>query len=180
MRNLKEFVLVIFSLCMLTIAILVILTSVDIINISGIMDSIISFISSNKIVVMSISMVITLFALVGIFGGNDKGEDLKSGLAIKHEAGTVYITKDTFESIVLNVTKSYASLRNVKVFVNISEAGASANIYAYIMPDTVVPTLTAKLQENIKDIVLKQTTVEIKEANIKIKGVFNENAAKKV
>jgi len=42
------------------------------------------------------------------------------------------------------------------------------------MPDTVVPTLTAKLQENIKDAVLKQTTVEIKEANIKIKGVYNQ------
>ena len=47
-----------------------------------------------------------------------------------------------------------------------------------ILPDTVVPTLTAKLQENIKASVLSQTTVEIKEANIKIKGVYVEQNKK--
>ena len=55
-----------------------------------------------------------------------------------------------------------------------SEEGLVANVYAMILPDTVVPTLTARLQENIKSSILKQTTVEIKEANIKIKGVYAE------
>ncbi|MEG1705628.1 MAG: alkaline shock response membrane anchor protein AmaP [Clostridia bacterium] len=172
MKSLKEFVLVIFSICILGLVTVVILSSVGVININQIINSSVLFINNNKIITMALSMVVTLFALIGIFGISEKGEDIKSGLAIKHEAGTVYITKDTFESIVLNVTRSYASLRNVKVSVNISELGAIANIYTYIMPDTVVPTLTAKLQENIKDAVLKQTTVEIKEANIKIKGVY--------
>jgi uncharacterized alkaline shock family protein YloU len=43
-----------------------------------------------------------------------------------------------------------------------------------ILPDTIVPTLSSKLQENIKSAVKKQTTVEIKEANVKIKGVYME------
>ena len=42
------------------------------------------------------------------------------------------------------------------------------------MPDTVVPTLSSKLQENIMQVVKKQTTIEIKEANVKIKGVYVE------
>ena len=57
---------------------------------------------------------------------------------------------------------------------NISEEGVKANVYAQILPDTVVPTLTEKLQENIKNTVKKQTTIEIKEANVRIKGVYIE------
>ena len=55
-----------------------------------------------------------------------------------------------------------------------TEEGVVANVFAMILPDTVVPTLTAKLQENIKSSIKKQTTVEIKEANIKIKGVYED------
>jgi len=174
MKYLKEFILVVFSVCMLGLAIVAILTSLEVLKFGSILNSIVNYIVYNKILVIGISFSVSLLALVGIFAYSDREEDVKSGLAIKHEAGTVYITKDTFESIVLNVTRSFADLKNVKVSVNISEEGAIASIYTYIMPDTVVPTLTAKLQENIKDAVLKQTTVEIKEANIKIKGVYNQ------
>ncbi|MDD2376637.1 MAG: alkaline shock response membrane anchor protein AmaP [Clostridia bacterium] len=174
MKYFKEFILVIFSVCMLGLAISVILTSLEIFKVGLELDDIVYYIVNNKILVMGIGLIVSILALFGIFSSSDKDENVKAGLAIKHEAGTVYITKDTFESIVLNVTRSFAALKNVKVSVNISEEGAYANVYTYIMPDTVVPTLTAKLQENIKDAVLKQTTVEIKEANIKIKGVYNQ------
>lgn len=174
MRNFKEFILVIFSICMLGLAIVGILASLEVLEVNRLGSGIINFMLNNQIIVVGVGLVVSILALFGVFASSDKDEDIKAGLAIKHEAGTVYITKDTFESIVLNVTRSYAALKNVKVSVNISEEGAIVSIYTYIMPDTVVPTLTSKLQENIKDAVLKQTTVEIKEANIKIKGVFNQ------
>ncbi len=178
MKNFKEFILVIFSICMLGLAIVSILTSLEIIEVKDSLNTILNYVINHRIIVMSIGLIVSMFALFGIFASSDKDEDIKAGLAIKHEAGTVYITKDTFESIVLNVTRSYAALKNVKVSVTISEVGAIVSVYTYIMPDTVVPTLTSKLQENIKDAVLKQTTVEIKEANIKIKGVYNQQEKK--
>lgn len=178
MKSFKEFILVIFSICMLGLAIVAILTSLEVMDTRNITNQLIDYIVSNRILTLVIGLVFSLLALIGIFSSSDRDEDIKAGLAIKHEAGSVYITKDTFESIVLNVTRAYAALKNVKVSVIISETGAIVNVYTYIMPDTVVPTLTAKLQENIKDAVLKQTTVEIKEANIKIKGVYNQQEKK--
>ena len=65
---------------------------------------------------------------------------------------------------------------NVKVEINVSEEGVSTNIFAYILPDTILPELTSKVQNNIKSGVKKQTTVEIKEANIKVKGVYFEQS----
>lgn len=178
MKFLKESILVIFSICMLGLAITAILVSLEVIEIGNGFNDISYYIVNNRVLVMGAGLLVSLLSLIGIFSSSDREEDVKAGLAIKHEAGTVYITKDTFESIVLNVTRSFAALKNVKVSVNITEEGAYVSVYTYIMPDTVVPTLTAKLQENIKDAVLKQTTVEIKEANIKIKGVFNQSEKK--
>lgn len=178
MKNFKEFILVIFSLCMLGLAIFAILASLEVVNATSFVNNVLNYMIANKVLTLGTGLIISLLALIGIFTSSDRDEDMKAGLAIKHEAGSVYITKDTFESIVLNVCRSYAALKNVRVSVLISEVGAIVSVYTYIMPDTVVPTLTSKLQENIKDAVLKQTTVEIKEANIKIKGVYNQQEKK--
>ena len=82
--------------------------------------------------------------------------------------------KRTETSIIIAIARNYPELKNVKVETIVTEEGIVANVYAMILPDTVVPALTAKLQENIKSSVLKQTTVEIKEANIKVKGVIGK------
>ena len=95
---------------------------------------------------------------------------------VENDNGTVYITKETFENIILGITKNYPELKNVKVEINVSEEGVSTNIFAYILPDTILPELTSKVQNNIKSGVKKQTTVEIKEANIKVKGVYFEQS----
>ena len=76
--------------------------------------------------------------------------------------------------MIMSVARNYPELVNPKVDVVISEDGIKANVYSMILPDTIVPTLSSKLQENIKSAVKKQTTVEIKEANVKIKGVYME------
>ena len=120
--------------------------------------------------------IFALLGLIGIFSFSNEGEDVKTGLAIKNDNGTVYITKETFENIILGITKNYPELKNVKVEINVSEEGVSTNIFAYILPDTILPELTSKVQNNIKSGVKKQTTVEIKEANIKVKGVYFEQS----
>lgn len=175
MKGFEKFILVFFSILIIIAAIFAILSSAEMISGFAALSKVNDWMIVNKVAVIVMGAVLVMLALVGIFNNSESEENVKSGLAIKNESGTVYITKDTFESIILNVAKDFASLRNVKVSVNIDELGIVANIYVYILPDTVVPTLTQKLQESIKDSILKQTTVEIKEANIKVKGVYSQN-----
>ena len=127
-----------------------------------------------SIICSVLGFILSLFGLIGMFAQSNNSENIKTGLAIKSEKGTTYITKDTFDNIIMAIARNYPELRNIKVETTVTEEGIIANIYAYILPDTVVTTLTSKLQENIKSSVLKQTTIEIKEANIKIKGVYLE------
>ena len=174
MKYFEKFILVVFSVIIIIESILLILYSTEMINIKPILDKIIELILVNKTVTIVIGAILALFGLIGMFSQSDGSENMKTGLAIKNERGTTYITKDTFESMILAIARSYPELRNIKVETQVTEEGIIANVYAMILPDTVVTTLTNKLQENIKSSVLKQTTIEIKEANIKIKGVYLE------
>lgn len=169
-----KFLLRVFSLIIIIASIILILYSTQMIVEIDALKQICNWLTMNKYVGLGVGGVFVLFGLIGLFSASDSSESMKGGLAIKNEKGTVYITKDTFESIIVAVTKGYAELRNVKVDIQMDETGVVANVYTMILPDTVVPTLTSKLQENIKASIKKQTTIEIKEANIKIKGVYFE------
>lgn len=169
-----KFLLRIFSLIIIVISVALILFSTEMITDTSILKEAGLWLTDNKYIGLGIGGAFALFGLIGLFSSGDSSESMKGGLAIKTEKGTVYITRDTFESIIIAVTRSFAELRNVKVDIQMGEDGLIANVYTMILPDTVVPTLTKRLQESIKSSILKQTTVEIKEANIKIKGVYLE------
>ncbi len=174
MKGFEKFILCIFSIVMIVLSVFVILVSTGMIHIEGIYNVVVDFLVANKIGVLIVGAIVSLLGLIGLFSSSDSSDDSKSGLAIKNESGTVFLNKDTFESMIMAIAKNYPELVGPKVDVTISEDGVKANVYALILPDTVVPTLSSKLQENIKSVVKKQTTIDIKEANIKIKGVYIE------
>lgn len=174
MKILKEFILVIFSIIILGLAVTTIFIALDMFEINKFLDGILMYIADKKILVMGFSFALSLLALIGIFASSEQEENIKTGIAIKNDSGTVYISKDTFESIVLNVARSFGALRNIKVYVNLSEEGTFVNVYTYVLPDTVVTALTTKLQDNIKEAVLKQTSIDIKQVNVKVKGIYTQ------
>lgn len=174
MKGFEKFILCIFSIVMIILSVLLILISTGMIHVEGLYNVAVSFLVANKLWVLIIGAIVSLFGLIGLFSSSDSNDESRSGLAIKNESGTVFLNRDTFESMIMSIARNYPELVGPKVDVSISEEGVKANVYALILPDTVVPTLTSKLQENIKNTVKKQTTIEIKEANIKIKGVYIE------
>ena len=178
MRGFEKFILIIFSIIVIILSVFFILFSTEMISIDYITKIIEAWVVANRGIVIITSTIFALLGLVGMFSSSESADEKKGGLAIKNDTGVVYITKDTFESIIVGITKNYAEIRNVKVDILVSEKGVISNVYVMILPDTIVPTLTSKLQENIKSSVLKQTTVEISEVNIKVRGVYEENLKK--
>ena len=174
MRGFEKFILCIFSVVMIVLSVFTILIATGMIQVGDLYQVAVNFLIANKVAVLVIGAIVSLLGLIGLFSTSGNEDDSRSGLAIKNESGTVFLNRDTFETMIMSVAKNYPELVNPKVDVSISEEGVKANLYAMILPETVVPTLTEKLQDNIKSTVKKQTTIEIKEANIKIKGVYIE------
>lgn len=174
MRGFEKFILCIFSVVMIVLSVFIILIATGMIQVGDLYQVAVNFLIANKVAVLVVGAIVSLLGLIGLFSTSGNEDDSRSGLAIKNESGTVFLNRDTFETMIMSVAKNYPELVNPKVEVSISEEGVKANLYAMILPETVVPTLTEKLQDNIKSTVKKQTTIEIKEANIKIKGVYIE------
>ena len=174
MRGFEKFILCVFSIVMIIEAVFFILVSTNMIQVGELYTVFVNFLVANKLWVLLLGAIVSLLGLVGLFSSSDSSDESRSGLAIKNESGTVFLNRDTFESMIMSVARNYPELVNPKVDVTSSEDGVKANIYTLILLDTVVPTLSSKLQENIKTVVKKQTTIEIKEANVKIKGVYIE------
>lgn len=174
MRGFEKFILCIFSVVMIVLSVFTILIATGMIQVGDLYQVAVNFLIANKVAVLVVGAIVSLLGLIGLFSTSGNEDDSRSGLAIKNESGTVFLNRDTFETMIMSVAKNYPELVNPKVDVSISEEGVKANLYAMILPETVVPTLTEKLQDNIKSTVKKQTTIEIKEANIKIKGVYIE------
>ena len=172
MRGFEKFILCIFSVVMIVLSVFIILIATGMIQVGDLYQVAVNFLIANKVAVLVVGAIVSLLGLIGLFSTSGNEDDSRSGLAIKNESGTVFLNRDTFETMIMSVAKNYPELVNPKVDVSISEEGVKANLYAMILPETVVPTLTEKLQDNIKSTVKKQTTIEIKEANIKIKGVY--------
>lgn len=173
MKGFIRFITLFFSFIIIMAVILVILYVLGIIN-NGYISHILDLFTSSRnasITTITISGLVGVLAVIAIVAGDSSDEISKGGLIIPLEIGKVCISNQTFENIVLGVAKKYAQFRNVKVNIKVSETGLFVNVYSYIIPEAIVADITAKLQEDVKVSVLKQTTIEVKEVNVKIKGV---------
>ncbi len=141
MKGFQKFLLIIFSIIVILISIACILIVAGIIDFNPVINVIKNGIFYNEVVTVIVSSFCILLGLIGLFS-TDSSENMKTGLAIKSEKGTVYITKETFESIIISVARNYPELRNVRADISVNEAGVVANIYAMILPDTFVPKIT--------------------------------------
>ena len=178
MKGFEKFLLILFSIIVIIVSVSLVLIATGMMDGSFVTTKILEFAKQDKTCTLIIGSIFALLGLIGLFSSSDSSDSISGGLAIKSDTGTVYINRDTFENIILGVARNFPELKNIKADIQITEQGVIVNVNTMILPDTIVPELTEKLQESIKSSILKQTTVEIKEANIKIKGVYLDTQKK--
>ncbi len=176
MKGVNKFLAVIFSIIIVMICLNLILFVGDMVkeeHIKSFLDMLVAS-KEAKLTTIIVSAVVGLLAIV--FGVSIEGSDKTSGgsLTLPLKTGNISISGQTFESIVLNVAKKYNSLKNVKANVDIREDGLYVDLFVYVLAGTVVSDVICKVQEDVKATVLKQTTVEVKAVEVKVKGIYNQ------
>lgn len=175
MKGFVKLISLLFSFIVIVISVVIILYIARIISIGYITDMIgaMDFSRDTRIATIIVAGILGVLGVITIASSDNSDDISNGGLILPLEIGKVCISNQTFENIIIGVTRKYAQFRNVKVNVGVNENGLVVNVYVYITPETVVADVTAKLQQDIKVSVLKQTTVEVKEIDIKVKGVIN-------
>ena len=180
MKGINKFLAIIFAIIIVFCCIAVILFVGNIIkseNITNVLDMLVAT-KQTKLTTIVVSSVIGLLAIVfGVTTDTSEG-NYGGSLTLPLTTGNICITGQTFESIVLNVAKKYNSLKNIKAKVDIKEDGLYIDLSVYVLAGTVVSDVMCKVQEDIKSTILKQTTVEVKTVEVKVKGIYSQSENK--
>lgn len=180
MKGFLRIILSLFSLIIMVVAAVTLLTTSAIITSSHIIRVIgwVTASSTASIAVYIVSVLLGLLSVIAIIINDSLASKLKGGIMIQSEIGAVQISNQTFENIIIGITKKYTGIKTVKVEVKIKNKGVQTDLYAYVLQDTVIADLTVAIQEDIKETILKQTTVVVENVNIKVKGTYAVNESK--
>ena len=180
MRKFLRVMIIIFSLIVVAISALSLLVITDLIDVTNVVKAFVFMGSSDVTVTISfvVFILLGLLGLISIVSSDTLTADIKGGVVLPMTIGSVHISNQTFENIVLNVAKRYGTLRINRVTVKMTDGAINVDVFAYVLQDTVISDITEKLQKDIKETVLKQTTVEVNNVNIKVKGIYELNSEK--
>lgn len=177
MKNFLKTMLVVFGVVsVLMIAVILLLLSGDI-KVTTIWQ-VLDYINSHRVINIITVVVLAIYGICSVISvafSSKVISDIKGGVILPLNVGDVHISSQTFEAIVANVAKKYNGIKTAKVNIKMKETGVGVDLFVYVLQDTIISTITSKLQEDIKETVLKQTTVAVENVNVKIKGVYTLN-----
>lgn len=180
MKGFNKVLAVVFSIFIVFLCISVILYVGNIIDAKNIVDllDMLTITNEAKLTTIVVAAVIGLIAIA--FAITTDSVDARNGgsLTLPLSTGNISISSQTFETMVLNVSRKYNNLKNVKAKVDIREDGLYVDLYVYVLDGTVVADVMCKIQQDIKTTILKQTTVEVKTVEVKVKGIYSMNENK--
>ena len=125
-------------------------------------------------IVLGVSILFILLSIKCIFFDASYKDKIKEkrGILLKNDSGSLMISKDTIQNLVTNTAKDFQSIKEVENRVDFDqENNVIVLVNLLVNENAVIKELSANLQNKIKETVKNMLDLDIKEVNIKIKGV---------
>ena len=180
MKFLNKLALFIYSWIILVISIVLCLVIFNWIDLSQVVNFIEYSLYDTSVsrVVLGICIVFILLSLKCIFfSSSSSNSSGGQGVLLENDNGKLMISKETLENLVNSVAKGFGGTEEVHTRIELDKDN-NVNVYANLIvsTDAVIKDLSSNLQTKIKDKVKSATDLEVKEVNIKVKNVAqNEN-----
>lgn len=186
MKILEKFVLILYSLIILIISVILCLVVFRVIDAETISNCIKMMLedSATLIVVLAVAIICILLSIRCLFFRKRK-EMKKSDatdILLENESGRLLISKKAIENTAKNVVKDIVKdTRDCKVIVDIDPAN-NLSVYVSILLDNSIKVrdMTLDLQLRIKNQIKEDFDLDVKQVNIKVDSVEeNEKKEKK-
>lgn len=180
MKILEKITLILYSNLILIIAVLLCLLIfgwVDINNVGEFLHKMIIGETSSK-VILGVCIALILLSIRCIFFDKTSKEQIKDrqGVLLQNENGKLMISKDTIENLVSSVAKGYPDTKDIITRVELDrENNLNVFVNLNVTNNAIIKELSANLQTDIIQKVKNATDLEVKEVNIKIKDIADEN-----
>ncbi len=126
-------------------------------------------------IILALSVIFILLSIKCIFfeSGASKDEiDYKNGILLENADGKLLITRETLENLVNSVVKGFDSAENVTTKVELDkENNVKVYVNLTVKENAIIKELSTNLQSKIKTTIKRTSDLEVKEVNIKVKGI---------
>ncbi|MBQ3414911.1 MAG: alkaline shock response membrane anchor protein AmaP [Clostridia bacterium] len=180
MKVLEKITLIIYSMLMLAISVIVCLLIFGWIDIKFAgefcKDILVGDLSSK--IVLGVSVFFILLSIKTIFFGSrtsGNSSDNMQGIVLENENGKLMISKETLENLVNSTAKQFQNAQEVITKVSLDKEN-NVRVYATLVVNSnvVIKDLSANLQERIKQRIKQATDLEVKEVNIRVKNIAQQ------
>ena len=179
MKILEKITLIIYSNIILILAIILSLAIFGWIDID-ILGDIVRFLvteDTTSKILLGINFVLIILSIKCIFFDSTTKEQIKErqGVLLENESGKLMISKETIENLVNSVAKSFENTQEVTTRVELDKDN-NVRVYANLIvnSDVIIKDLSANLQNKVKEKIKSATDLEVKEVNITVKKVAEE------
>lgn len=180
MRLVERFSIIVFSILILVLSIFTMFVSVDIVNVD-VFEDIFGYLSANMVYTICICVLLAFWSIANIFFKSDSKNQNTNGVLLKNENGSLLITRESISNLVGAVLKKSTDIKEESIKIDFdNERNIVINLVISVKDSTIIKDVSAKIQENIKLTIKKATDLEVKEINIKVKGVEQEKKVQTV
>ena len=180
MKVIEKISLMIFSIIIFVIAFTAVLLVVGLIDISFIQYAL-SMLIANDVaskIVLGVSIVLLLLVVKCIFFSSEDKEKKKTtkGALMQNADGKLLISKETIENLVNSVVNGFENTKDTQTDVYIDEDNnLIITVSLLVLESTIIKDLTSNLQIRIKEKIKNTTDLDVKEINIKVRDLANNN-----
>lgn len=174
MRLVERFSIIVFSILVLVLSCFTMFISTNLMS-TNVLEDLFEVFSDNLAITICVCILLSLWSIANIFFKSDAKKQNVNGILLENENGSLLITKDSISNLVESVIKKNNDVKqeNVKIEFTTNK-DIIINIVVSVKDSIVMKETSAKLQENIKMIIKKATDLDVKQINIKIKGIEQE------
>ena len=131
-------------------------------------------------IILGLEIVCLLCSIKCIFFDSSEKENKAQGVLMQNDNGKLLISKPTIENIVKSVVKDFASVEDVSVDIDLDTVNnLIVNVNLVVGKDVIIKEITLNMQNKIKEAIKKTSDLEVKEVNVKIKNISNEEEKEK-
>lgn len=180
MKFLDRLALTVFSIIMLAISVINCLLIFGWLKL-GVVNNVMSSVLNNQTysnITLGVSVVFILLAIKGIFftSGGKEGTSAGNGILLENDNGKLVISRETIVNIVNGIAQGFESTENVQTRAYLDkDSNLRIFVDLYVHSNAIIKDLSANLQKRIKEAIKKTVDLDVKEVNIKIKNIANDN-----
>lgn len=183
MKLIERFSLRLFSIIIIFLSIITILTVTSVLHIDFLFRAL-SFTIENETyarITIIVSVILILLGIKSLLSRLKPEDESKNGIILENASGKLVISKESLENLIAGVSKNIPGAESISSK-TVLDKDRNLKVYVttVVSDDVVLKDISTDLQKRIKEAMKNTADLDVKEVNIKIKNITNKKAKSKV